>query len=198
MSVSSIYNTNNMLFNSYSTSKAPVSRARDLLLSEPAAAKEDQYTKSQEVSKEPATYNANGALASVNPRHGGSYRSLLIMSYDPAGAYIPGGPNDDKEMVLNFGLTTINGDGQNHPYQQDYDEYNAIFEEIYKDVLSERGFMPESGDLNEVTIKVGEIHKVYDEVMARVKSDQRASELASSLGIEYAEVKTDAELRASF
>lgn len=63
------------------------------------------------------------------------------------------------------------------------------------EVLNERGLMPKSGNLQEVKIKVGEIHIVYDEVMARVRSDERASELANNLGIEYAEMATDEELR---
>lgn len=154
----------------------------------------DKYTKSQENIDTPTTYNADGRLP-VNPREGGRYDSLIITSNALEGMFVPGGPNDDREMTLLLGQIYIGEDATNHPYQAEYDEYNAIFREIYTDVLTERGLMPQSGDLHEVKIKVGEIHKVYDEVMARVSADKRASELASNLGIVYAEVLSDAELR---
>jgi hypothetical protein len=147
----------------------------------------DKYIKYQDNANNPSTYNAKGRL-SADPRdYAGLAASLCIMA-PQGGMFLPGGPHDDdREMSLILGQISSDEhgyDGKNPPYKKEYDEYSAIFREIYAGVLTERGLMPESGDIHEVKVKVGKIYKVYDEVMAKVRSHPCLAELAASLGIE--------------
>jgi len=73
--------------------------------------------------------------------------------------------------------------GTNTLWKKDAAEYNQRLEKAFAEVLTEKGLMPESGDLNVFQLKIGQVDKIHDEVLKRIAADPEGAALIKKLGM---------------